>query len=142
MSKAMKKTLRIVGVMLLSACCVLCVFAGADKLFSIPQGWNIPEYDFAKNPLTSEKVELGRALFYDPILSRNNTISCASCHSQKYAFSDSPNKFSRGIQQKMQKRNTLALFNLAWYPKLFWDGRVNSIEEFLCVTSASSAPLR
>ena len=45
---------------------------------------NIPD----SNPLTEEGVNLGRHLFYDPILSSDNTVSCASCHKQEYAFSD------------------------------------------------------
>lgn len=81
------------------------------------------------NSVTNEGVELGRFLFYDPILSKDSTISCSSCHQQKNAFSDSPNAYSKGINGVTQKRNTLPLFNLAWYSKLFWDGRVNTIEE-------------
>ena len=81
------------------------------------------------NSVTNEGVELGKFLFYDPILSKDSTVSCSSCHQQKNAFSDSPNTYSKGINGFIQKRNTLPLFNLAWYPKLFWDGRVNSIEE-------------
>ena len=50
---------------------------------------NFPSIDIPDwNPLTEEGVNLGRHLFYDPILSSDNTISCASCHKQEYAFSD------------------------------------------------------
>lgn len=45
-----------------------------NNLFSVPKGWQQPLYDFNKNPLTREKIELGRILFYDPILSKDNTI--------------------------------------------------------------------
>ncbi|MES2681695.1 MAG: cytochrome c peroxidase [Bacteroidota bacterium] len=83
----------------------------------------------AGNTVTVNGVELGRYLFYDPILSSDSSFSCASCHKQQYAFSDSPNRFSKGINGQPQVRNTLPLFNLAWYPKLFWDGRAASIEE-------------
>lgn len=82
-----------------------------------------------ENPVTNEGVALGRLLFYDPILSKDETISCASCHKQEYAFSDSPNNFSTGIDGQIQKRNTPPLFNLAWYDAYFWDGRANSIED-------------
>lgn len=51
-----------------------------NDLFVIPKGWQKPEYDFLQNPLSKEKIALGKALFYDPILSKDNTISCASCH--------------------------------------------------------------
>jgi cytochrome c peroxidase len=81
------------------------------------------------NPVTIEGVELGRYLFYDSILSYNYTFSCASCHKQENAFSNSPMTFSKGISGDEMKRNTPALFNLAWYPVLFWDGKAKSIEE-------------
>ncbi|MBK6952085.1 MAG: cytochrome-c peroxidase [Crocinitomicaceae bacterium] len=81
------------------------------------------------NPVTIEGVALGRFLFYDPILSKDKTISCASCHKQEFAFSDSPNKFSKGINGQVQKRNTPPLFNLAWYQAYFWDGRAVTIED-------------
>lgn len=83
----------------------------------------------AENPTTLEGAELGRYLFYDPVLSRDSTISCASCHRQEFAFSDSPNKFSEGIDGAKTERNTPSLFNLAWYPAMFWDGRASSIEQ-------------
>lgn len=82
----------------------------------------------AFNEVTNEGAELGRHLFYDPILSANNSISCSSCHQQASAFSDSNKRFSHGINSKMTSRNTLPLFNLAWYPAYFWDGRATSIE--------------
>lgn len=80
------------------------------------------------NPVTVEGVKLGRHLFYDPILSRDSTFSCASCHKQENAFSDSPNKLSEGIDGALTRRNTMALFNLAWYEAFFWDGRAATIE--------------
>lgn len=88
--------------------------------------------DVVSNPpfqLSEAGVELGRFLFYDSILSIDHSISCGSCHLQKFAFSDAPNAFSKGVYGAKSDRNTLALFNLAWYPNLFWDGRVKSIED-------------
>lgn len=81
------------------------------------------------NPVTVEGAELGRYLFYDPILSADSTFSCASCHRQEVAFSDSPNQFSLGIDGSFTSRHSMPLFNLAWYPMLFWDGRSTSIED-------------
>jgi cytochrome c peroxidase len=80
------------------------------------------------NPATIEGVELGRYLFYDSTLSRDHSMSCASCHQQAFAFSDAPHRFSQGIDGQILSRNTMPLYNLAWYPTLFWDGRVLSIE--------------
>ncbi|MCH8903257.1 MAG: cytochrome-c peroxidase [Bacteroidetes bacterium] len=83
----------------------------------------------SSNPVTIEGVDLGRHLFYDPILSFDKTIACASCHRQEAAFSDAPVIFSIGISGEEMNRNTPPLFNLAWYPSLFWDGKAKSIEE-------------
>ncbi len=82
-----------------------------------------------ENPVTVKGVELGRFLFYDPILSQDSSMSCSSCHKQKSAFSDAPVKFSSGRNGEILERNTPPLFNLAWYPALFWDGRAVSIED-------------
>lgn len=80
------------------------------------------------NSVTVEGAELGRFLFYDSILSRDYSVSCASCHQQAFAFSDGPKRFSTGIDEQLQTRNTLPLFNLAWYDAYFWDGRAATIE--------------
>jgi cytochrome c peroxidase len=82
----------------------------------------------ADNVATREGVALGRMLFYDPILSGNNSQSCASCHHQEKAFTDYP-KFSRGIDGSVGDRNAMPLFNLMWSPTLFWDGRDANLEE-------------
>lgn len=80
------------------------------------------------NRHSKEAVELGRHLFYDKALSLDSSISCASCHHQNRAFSD-PNALSLGVNGKIGKRNALPLFNLAYYPLLFWDGGVSSLEK-------------
>lgn len=80
-------------------------------------------------PITVQGAELGRYLFYDTILSSNRNMACASCHKQERAFSDAPNRFINANTIALTKRNTPALFNLAWQASLFWDGRVKSIEE-------------
>jgi cytochrome c peroxidase len=83
----------------------------------------------AGNPLTVEGVLLGRKLFYDPILSGNNTQSCGSCHKQKFAFVDSSLKYSVGIDNLPGTRNAMPLFNLGWNTKgLFWDGGATNLE--------------
>lgn len=79
------------------------------------------------NPLTVEGIALGRRLFYDPILSADQSFSCASCHKQELAFSDGETK-GIGIYGDTLLRNTPGLFNLAWYPQLFWDGHASSLE--------------
>lgn len=96
--------------------------------FIVPKGWPKPEYDFTKNPLTSEKIALGRALFYDPILSRDSTISCATCHSPYSAFTHIDHQFSHGIDNKLGKRNAPSLMNLAWNNSFMWDGAVKHLD--------------
>ncbi len=96
--------------------------------FQVPKKWPKPHYDFFKNPLTQEGFELGRKLFYDPILSRDSTISCASCHLQYTGFTHVDHKVSHGIDGRKGTRNSLVLINLAWNKSFHWDGGVNHIE--------------
>jgi cytochrome c peroxidase len=97
--------------------------------YQFPEMKLFPRMPTSDNIPTVEGADLGRFLFYDTILSANNTFSCASCHKQEVAFSDSPKRFSKGINGELMKRNTMALYNLAWYPSLFWDGKATSIED-------------
>lgn len=85
----------------------------------------IPE----SNPLTVQGVALGRRLFYDEILSRDQTQSCGSCHTQAFAFSDNGRRFSEGIHGTLGTRNAPALINTAWIRTAFWDGRRGSLED-------------
>ena len=95
-----------------------------DGLFYRPEKWPKPLYNFEDNPLTPEGFSLGRALFYDPILSEDSTVSCASCHLQYTAFAHVDHSTSHGINSRVGKRNALGLMNLAWYPTFHWDGGV------------------
>ena len=94
----------------------------------IPEGWPEPKYDFKKNQLTEEGFQLGRHLFYDPILSRDSTISCSSCHLQQTGFTHVDHQLSHGIEGKIGTRNSLPLINLAWNKNFMWDGGVNNLE--------------
>ncbi len=96
--------------------------------FEVPYGWPKPVYDFSKNPLTEEGFQLGQNLFYDPILSRDTTISCASCHLQNTGFTHIDHSVSHGIEGRTGTRNSLALINLAWSKNFMWDGGVNNLE--------------
>ncbi len=80
------------------------------------------------NPMTVEGVELGRKLFYEERLSRDNTMSCANCHSPSASFSD-PSQFSVGIDGIPGTRNSMALINLGWQNFFFWDGRAKTLED-------------
>lgn len=82
----------------------------------------------ANNPLTKRGFELGRMLFYDPILSSDSTIACASCHNPAYSFADNK-KYSIGVNAAVGDMQSMALINLAWQKKFFWNGRASSLEE-------------
>lgn len=96
----------------------------------IPQG--LPPMDAfipVDNPMTVEGVALGRKLFYDPILSGDNTQACGDCHKQENAFSD-PREFSIGIDGLEGERNAMAVVNMGWNQfGFFWDGRSKTLEE-------------
>ena len=81
----------------------------------------------ADNPLTVEGVALGRRLFYDNALSVDNSISCASCHRQELAFTDG-RAHAQGVRGGITPRSAMSLANLAWEPKLTWDGAAGSLE--------------
>jgi cytochrome c peroxidase len=81
------------------------------------------------NPLTVQGVELGRMLFYETMLSKDNSQSCASCHRQADAFTDTM-KFSIGVEKLPGKRQAMPVFNMAWhYNDFFWDGRADLLRD-------------
>jgi cytochrome c peroxidase len=82
----------------------------------------------ADNPLTNEKVELGRALFFDKRLSQDNTIACANCHLAKFAFTDG-RPVSTGIRGQKGGRSAPASINRVFSTVQFWDGRAATLEE-------------
>src|SRR5689334_1251495 len=80
------------------------------------------------NPLTPQKIALGRKLFFDKRLSRDGTLACASCHDPKLAFSDG-RKVARGINAAEGARNAPAIVNRGYGRTFFWDGRAKSLEQ-------------
>ena len=78
--------------------------------------------------MSENEFQLGRQLFYDPMLSRDQSISCASCHLQATGFTHVDHDLSHGIEGRIGKRNSMALMNLAWNTSFMWDGGVNHIE--------------
>ena len=85
---------------------------GLDEFIPIPED----------NPPTGEKLELGRRLFFDGRLSRDGTISCASCHIAGKFFTDGKS-VATGVEGRLGRRNVPALFNRAYSRSFFWDGR-------------------
>lgn len=98
------------------------------NLFQWPKHFPAPVYDFKKNPLNAEKIKLGHQLFYDPVLSADSTISCASCHSPFNAFAHTDHDLSHGINDQIGTRNAPALFNLAWQKEMMWDGAIHHLD--------------
>ena len=82
---------------------------------------------FSRNEPTG-KAELGRLLFFDTILSKDKTISCASCHQPEHAFADT-SAVSKGVGGVQGTRNTPSAMNLSLQRIFFWDGRAKSLEE-------------
>lgn len=99
-----------------------------DFIPLLPDSWPKPHYNFKKNPLNHAKIELGRTLFYDPILSLDSTISCASCHLSYSSFTHVDHNLSHGIRDSIGLRNSPVLVNLAWSKHFMWDGAVNHID--------------
>lgn len=97
--------------------------------YDVPANWPAPTYNFEEDPLTKEKIALGRRLFYDPILSYDSTISCSSCHAQYSAFTHVDHNLSHGIYGRIGRRNSPTLFNLAWSGSFMWDGSVAHLTE-------------
>ncbi len=82
----------------------------------------------ADNQPNDAKKELGKTLFYDPRLSVSNQIACASCHDPQLGWGDGK-RVAFGHDRQTGKRNVMTIFNTAFYKKLFWDGRANSLED-------------
>lgn len=112
----------------LSLFILMAFYSLQDIQLIYPNYFPKPVYDFKKNPLKKSTVELGRKLFYDPILSRDHTISCSSCHLSDQAFSHAGNHLSKGIEDGIGDRNSPAIFNLAWQKTFMWDGSVVNID--------------
>ena len=103
------------------------VYKTTPYVLTIPTGF--PQMQIpADNPFTNEGIALGKKLFYEKLLSGNNTQSCESCHNQALAFTDNGNRFSTGIQGIEGNRNSQPLMNLGFNLHYFWDGRKTTLE--------------
>lgn len=85
-------------------------------------------FSFADKEDVTTEEQLGELLFFDPILSEDYTISCASCHKPEHAFADT-GVFSIGVHGRLGTRNTPSAMNVAAREALFWDGRAATLEE-------------
>ncbi len=95
----------------------------------IPAGWPKPPTNiFSKNKLTEQGFQLGKKLFFEGKLSKDNETSCASCHQQFASFATYDHDLSHGVHNSFSTRNAPALVNLAWMRELHWDGGINHLE--------------
>lgn len=97
---------------------LLAIPRGLDLYLPIPEG----------NPVTAEKIELGRRLFNDRRLSRDESRSCASCHDPAKAFSDG-RRVAIGVFKRAGRRSAPAIINRVYGKSFFWDGRITTLEE-------------
>ncbi|ANE52528.1 cytochrome-c peroxidase [Flavisolibacter tropicus] len=97
--------------------------------FEVPAGFPPPVYNFQKNPLTQEGVELGRHLFYEGRLSIDGNFPCSSCHQQVASFTTYEHDRSHGYNHSHTLRNAPALLNLAWQRAFRQDGSAKTMEE-------------
>lgn len=103
----------------------------AREALPIPLGLPADTWSFyvpADNPLTAEKVALGKRLFFDPALSADGKISCASCHQPERGFADAEPR-AVGIGGRRGTRNSMSLLNVIYNPAQFWDGRTDTLEQ-------------
>ena len=82
----------------------------------------------ADNPPTAETISLGRRLYYDPMLSVDDTVACASCHHPDFGFTDGKT-VSEGVNGQKGGRNAPTVFNVAYSTTQFWDGRAPNLEK-------------
>lgn len=85
-------------------------------------------FTFDTKPQKITKERLGEMLFFDPILSEDSSISCASCHKPQFAFADTT-PFSKGVHGRLGNRNTPSAMNVSSREALFWDGRAATLED-------------
>lgn len=104
--------------MLIELLILLVIPLGLDLYLPFPES----------NPITIEKIELGRRLFNDRRLSRDGTIACASCHNPARAFSEDQ-RVAIGVDGRVGRRNASALINRGYGRAFFWDGRNHSLED-------------
>lgn len=103
----------------------------ADLLLAFPAHFTSPPpVDF--NPINKKAVALGKMLFFDPKLSANGQVACASCHFPQKAFTDGIALSKAGVSGEALHRNSMPLFNLAWNTSgLFWDGGASNLESLV-----------
>ena len=114
----MRKSLLILAILLLTAAVSLWLLAERDYQWPLTDRMPRPDVP-ADNPMTAEKVALGRRLFYDARLSVNGTMACATCHIQALAFTDGKPR-AIGATGELHPRGSMSLVNVAYASRLTW----------------------
>jgi cytochrome c peroxidase len=114
----------LVVVSLASATVLVSALGGPPDVNSLPPSVPVP----ADNPQTDEKIRLGAQLYFDPRLSADSTVSCATCHSPDTAWANH-NRFDTGIRGQVGGRNSGTILDAGYMKYQFWDGRAASLEE-------------
>ncbi len=96
--------------------------------YNVDDAFPNPIYRIPPSANDSALVELGRTLFYDPLLSADSTTSCGSCHQQFAAFAHVDHALSHGVFGRVGTRNVPSLQNLAWQPSFMWDGAIMHLD--------------
>lgn len=106
--------------------CISAIHVNPD--YPVPRHFPKTVYAFSENEMDARKILIGRSLFYDPLMSKDGMVSCASCHSPYNAFAHTDHALSHGIGDSIGNRNAPGLFNLAWQQHFMWDGAVDNLD--------------
>src|SRR5688572_11938694 len=132
----MKKISLVITIFILAVCACLYLLSSCKKEDNygltllqqeLPAGFPVPVYSFTGNGLTQQGFELGRRLFYEPLLSADKMVSCGSCHEQIASFGTFEHDRSHGVYDSHTLRNAPVLVNLAWNKSFDWDGKSSSL---------------
>jgi cytochrome c peroxidase len=128
----MKKTVLLAASSVLFAVVVVVSCAQRDVnpeiAVNVPANFPPMVYDLSKNPVTQAGFELGRALFYEGQLSRDGIVSCGFCHQQSAGFTHHGHDLSHGVDDRLSKRNSQPIQNLAFYHDFMWDGGIHDLD--------------
>lgn len=127
----MKSGFYLIFCSLIFVCCSKDEKAGLYDFLQVPFGFDKPKIP-ADDELTADRIKLGKLLFYDKLMSRDTSLSCASCHKPELAFTDGLPK-SVGIDGKFVMRNASTLTNVIYNPYLLSEGGVPTLEQQILV---------
>lgn len=128
MSNIWKKSLAVcLGLALVTTAGLVLAQNAADDAIKIPLGLPPMKYPPGVAPPTAAEIELGKQLYFDPRLSDDRTVSCATCHDPSKGWSNGE-QFATGIKGQLGGRSAPTIINAAYFPLQFWDGRADWID--------------